>query len=745
MHDIQAENENGPGQRWPIIEIAAIAAVLALSVLVADVAVPLALALITLTAPGSRLAAPRATTRNVGATLRIVALIAVAIDLVDFGLGLNSAWIRIPVLLIGIGFVLFYLIGLVNRFKDISVRNKLILGFLFVTSVSLGAVGFVNNLILQREISDQLQITMQSIASEEASGIGDLLVSELNLLQVLSTNNLLQISSVAATINNSYSQADIAELDSLWRAADAANNDSDPFVSSVLSSPVSDELRVFRESFPAHVELFVTDRSGINIAATNRTSDYYQADEDWWQAAFAQGAGAVFIGQPEFDDSSDTLAVNMAMPIWSPNQDQIVGILRTTVDISILNEILGSVAIGQTGGVDLRLPNDTMISPVGEQRIQELSPTTIQAFALMGDFYGEIDYQGHEALVALQPVSSTSVEDAALLESLGWFVVAHQARAEALQAVQAATRTTVLVVALALLAAGALAGLFAQLLTRPIVELTDAAERLQQGDFTAQAQIMSGDEIGTLAATFNDMTVQIQDLVSSLEDRVADRTRALAISAQISRQLSTILEEKRLVREVVEQVKQAFDYYHVQIYMWDSDRYHLNLAAGTGNAGQLLLESTHQIPLGTGLVGWAADTNTVMIAEDTVADPHWMPNPLLPKTRSEVAIPIALADQVLGVLDVQHVQPSGLTAADVDVLVSIANQVAVALQNANTYVVTQEEAQRKSLINDINRKIHSTQSVEDALRVAVREIGRIAGAKRTQVQLGTQPSNSGLD
>ena len=718
---------------------------LAISLLVADVGVLLALTGLVVVLPRlGNLFAGSASSRPL-ILISALAVSTLVLDAVNVGFNLSSAWLRIPILALCVAIIVQYGVRLAQEYRDITIRTKLILTVLSVTFLSLSAVGFINNLVLQREINDQLEITLQSIASEEASGIGDVLVSELNLLTVLSTNNLVQISSLAATINNPYSQADIDELDLLWRAADEADNDSDPFVSSVLSSPVSDELRLFRNAFPEHVELFLTDRSGINIAATNRTSDYYQADEGWWQATFADGKGAVFIGQPEFDASSNTLAVNMALPIWSPNQGQIVGILRTTVDISIFNDLLAEATIGETGGVDLRLADDTMISPVGDTALQDLAPDTVSALASMAGFFGEIDYQGHAALVALEPVSSSAPENAELLESLGWFVIAHQAQSEALEAVQAASQTTLLVVALALLASGALAAVLSQLLTRPINDLTVAAARLRSGDFSVQADVTRNDEIGVLAATFNDMTVQIQDLVTSLEDRVADRTRALAISAQISRQLSTILDRERLVSEVVNQVQTAFDYYHAQIYLWDQDRSHLTMAAGTGNAGKLLKDSDHKVPLGSGLVGRAADTNTVMLAADTQVDPDWVANPLLYQTRAEVALPIAIGDQVLGVLDVQHRESGGLTEADVDVLGSIANQVAVALQNANTYVITQEEADRKTTLNEINRKNQNTQSVEDALRVAVREIGRVAGSQSTRVHLGTPPSNAGMD
>ena len=111
-----------------------------------------------------------------------------------------------------------------------------------------------------------------------------------------------------------------------------------------------------------------------------------------------------------------------------------------------------------------------------------------------------------------------------------------------------------------------------------------------------------------------------------------------------------------------------------------------------------------------------------------------MPNPLLPETKSEVAIPISAGETVLGVLDVQDDEAGGLSEDDVDLLQSIANQVASALQNARAYRQTQQQVAREALIANINQQIQSTTDIEDALQVAVRELGRALDAD-TSVRL----------
>jgi GAF domain-containing protein len=387
----------------------------------------------------------------------------------------------------------------------------------------------------------------------------------------------------------------------------------------------------------------------------------------------------------------------MAVPVQDILGNQ-RGILLAEVNLKFMWDLVGGIQVGQTGFAFVINTNGDLLAHRDISRVlagENLSQMVVVDQFLSGSVApGKSVFSNFDKFDGKYGVAS--------LVSLGfpnWAVVTYLPIAEAIRGLLINFATSFVFV-LVLAGLTALFGVFiARRQAVPLVELTNVATSIAEGELGLTVTVQGPLEVQQLAQAFNTMTSRLREFITTLEQRVADRTKALATSSEVSRRLSTILNQKELVIEVVEQVKEAFGYYHAQIYLVEGDE--LVMAGGTGDAGAAMLAEDHKLPKGRGLVGRAAEKNSPVLVADTSKDQGWLPNPLLPETKSEVAIPISIGDQVLGVLDVQQDVADGLGQEDVDALQSIANQVAVAMQNINQYERTQKVAADLGVVADV--------------------------------------------
>ena len=654
-------------------------------------------------------------------------------------------------------FILTYVI--IEQFSTFSLVSKFIISVILLAFVSiLVTIAAVSYTINQSATEDVVQ-DLQIIADSSALELGEFIAREISVLEAFNGNRILQEELIAENLtsnnlNETEIEAQLRRRQVIWRSADLEGR------SQLLNDDVQTLLEDFDQFVPNELSLVVTDQYGQLLATTGNPDQYYYGEEPWFFRAYAAGFGSRYVSDPYvldretvdpleelrvFEQDDVVLGIDIAIPLLTFPENRTrpvaVGTLKTTL---VVNGILKDLSLNIQGSrveeLDLLVGDNVLhVHDAEISRPEEPTFDLNILEVLRQDDFALAEYEGTNSYVVASSITSSA--DLTAIDNLGWTMFAYQSEGAALAIITEQQRVQILL-GLVILLGGSLAALaVGRIVVTPITELAEFAEQIAQGERNIRANIRTQDEIATLAHSFNEMVIQIEGNERTLEQRVMERTRVLETSARIGRSLSTIVELDALILAIVEQLKQAFDYYHVHVYIPSKNGEYLELVGGSGEIGQQLLARNHKIPIESGLVGRAAASKVSILEPDVSQAENWRPNELLPETQSELAVPIVLNEQLLGVLDIQNDVVNSLQKEDVDAVEAIAYQIAVAIQNAQLYEEAQREAAREQLINQINQKIVSTSDMETAMKVALREIGQVIEGAQAVVSLKGKREN----
>ncbi|MCA2002399.1 MAG: PAS domain S-box protein, partial [Chloroflexi bacterium] len=206
-------------------------------------------------------------------------------------------------------------------------------------------------------------------------------------------------------------------------------------------------------------------------------------------------------------------------------------------------------------------------------------------------------------------------------------------------------------------------------------------------------------EVFAVLGMYEDITER-KRLETQLQQAFEKRGYQVQISTEIAQELSAAAELNELFERVVTLTKERLGYYHTQLLRYDPALDAVALVSGYGEIGRKMLADGHKMPLGSGLIGVAAATGETVMRPVLAEDPDWHPNPLLPETKGEIAVPIKLGDQILGVLDVQSDKEGELTEDDRLLLKGLCGQIAVAIEQTR---LRQEMTERLEEVNRLYR------------------------------------------
>ena len=446
-------------------------------------------------------------------------------------------------------------------------------------------------------------------------------------------------------------------------------------------------LEAMDAAYPHMYLISTTDWKGINIARSDDVPPKDYSDR-LWQIGARNGRDVTY--QTLIGRTSGEPALVVSMPIRR-ELGTIVGVGMFASDLTDITQEVLAVRIGESGFAYVVDALNQVVAhpdPAFSASLTDFS-TYPPVFALRGGTRGKMNFTDEDG-----------IHWRAYVDELdnGWGIVVQQPEAELLGVLRAFLRVSGVIVGVGAFVLALLVWLTIRQTFQPIGALTDTATAIAAGDLTRTAPVESDDEIGVLAGAFNRMTDRLRELIGSLEDRVAERTaelerRAVQLqaAAEVGRVTASVLDQEKLLNQVVELIRERFDFYYVGLFLLDETRRWAELQAATGEAGRVMVEHGHRLEVGgASMIGWCAAHAQARIALDVGDEAVRFENPLLPDTRSEMALPLVARGRAIGALTVQSAVEDAFSREDVTVLQTMADQIAVAIDNARLFAEAQE-------------------------------------------------------
>ncbi len=277
---------------------------------------------------------------------------------------------------------------------------------------------------------------------------------------------------------------------------------------------------------------------------------------------------------------------------------------------------------------------------------------------------------------------------------------------------------TILLILGTLVATTIVLTLGANRVVKPLSALSEITQKFAEGDFSQRAEVLSADEVGFLASSFNKMADELVGTYRSLEQKVDERTRQINTAAEVAQNFTTLSNLDEMLSSTVELLIKQFDFYQASVFMLDRSGKYLEFKAGFGPATQGLKENNYRLEVGsTSIMGWVGANNQPRIASDVSEDELHLKNELLPETRSEATLPISRGALVLGVLDVQSAQEDAFGAETIVMLQTLASQLATAIQTAGLTEISQIDFDELARLYRSSRLIAESNAEDKILKI----------------------------
>ena len=480
-------------------------------------------------------------------------------------------------------------------------------------------------------------------------------------------------------------------------------------------------------------------------------ADFASTGRPWYLGATGQAATRKPYWAPVYRDATGLgLITTFSVPVYG-EENQLYGVLGLDITLGEIQKNIETSQILETGysflvaqdGSTLAMPAQGYLDihvrpPEGGQANPNLRVLNTPFNSILDDLlsgksgFNEVSTDGKEIYVAFTPLESTGWVLATVANKEEVLASVTELRSEIDRSSMNLVVFQLLPISLAIFIGVLISGyILSNQLVRPIQRLAEVAQRLRQKEWKVEFPKVTDDEIGVLANSLQELSYELQDMISSLEERVAQRTSELErktaqvqVASEIARDASSLTAKGEmesvqfLMERAINLIRDRFGFYHAGIFMLDPKKEFAVLQAATGEAGRLLIEKGHRLKVGeTGIVGYATGHGKPRITGDVTHDPNHFKNPMLPETRSEMALPLRIGEQVIGALDVQSTELNAFSEDDITILQTMADQLAVAIENARLLQNIQSNlVELERLYNQYERKAWEQTSHQQPVR-----------------------------
>jgi GAF domain-containing protein/HAMP domain-containing protein len=598
----------------------------------------------------------------------------------------NSLELRTFIVGITVALILAMLWQIIRAFRIGTIRTRLLIAFVMVVVLTASITGVTSGVIGTQNSRDRSIRQLESVATLKESEVKRWVRG----LQTALATSLIGEDEIRQTRVMLQASPDTGEYQDAYRE-------------------LGERFSQFVERTGQFEELFLMDTQGRVILSTSVTREGKTLSR---QTYFLEGLKGDYVSFPYYSPSLGQASVVVVHP-ETDSQGKVLGVLAGRASLATLNEIMREpVGLGETGETYLVGADHALLTQLRFAAPRETVGTTYVHSAAVNAALAQTSGSGVYQNYRGQPVIGVFH----WLPELQVALLAEQDRAEAFRTTYTVLAINTGVALVALLAAMGVSLLITRSIATPIASLAETATQIAAGNLELTAKVEPEDEVGALARAFNSMTGQLRGLISSLEQRVADRTRdlerralQLQAAAEVGRAAAYLRDLDELLFQVARLISERFGFYHVGIFLLDEAGEYAVLRAANSEGGQQMLAQGHKLKVGEqGIVGYVTGTRQPRLALDVGQDAVHFQNPFLPHTRSEMALPLIVASRLLGVLDIQSTEELAFTQEDLAVLQVLADQVAVAIENARLFLESQAalEAERRAY-GEISREAWS--------------------------------------